>query len=234
MTSLTRLSVYATPRCWVRQIRSGQRACLIVNSFLSAIYSSLGRSRAIWTLRRRTSPKEVAEAGAQTSTVSQVSAAHRTMDPAAACSMTLVPDALSSVLSRTSTLLPSSLFTSLAGTRAEHLADAKRVRIHVYYFPSAHLTRLCAVTGHRSRPKTRLRGRHLHNIGAALRTAARLHGPPGIGRGSCRAGRGVSQRVRARLAGEYFASPAVRPRRAYGWRARAACAGSRRGRVFRV
>ncbi|KAI0292705.1 Sec34-like family-domain-containing protein [Multifurca ochricompacta] len=36
------------------------------------------------------------------------------------------PDTLSSVLSRTSTLLPGSLFTSLAGTRVEHLADAKR------------------------------------------------------------------------------------------------------------
>ncbi|KAI0279908.1 Sec34-like family-domain-containing protein [Russula aff. rugulosa BPL654] len=37
-----------------------------------------------------------------------------------------VADTVSSVLSRTSTLLPGSLFTSLAGTRTEHLADAKR------------------------------------------------------------------------------------------------------------
>ncbi|KAF8490342.1 Sec34-like family-domain-containing protein [Russula emetica] len=37
-----------------------------------------------------------------------------------------VADTVSSVLSRTSTLLPGSLFTSLASTRAEHLADAKR------------------------------------------------------------------------------------------------------------
>ncbi|KAH9958354.1 hypothetical protein BGW80DRAFT_1564998 [Lactifluus volemus] len=37
-----------------------------------------------------------------------------------------VADMLSSVLSRTSTLLPGSLFTSLAGMRAEHLADARR------------------------------------------------------------------------------------------------------------
>ncbi|KAH9987020.1 Sec34-like family-domain-containing protein [Russula compacta] len=37
-----------------------------------------------------------------------------------------VADTVSSVLSRTSTLLPGSLFTSLTGTRAEHLADAKR------------------------------------------------------------------------------------------------------------
>ena len=46
-------------------------------------------------------------------------------------------DTVSSVLSRTSTLLPGSLFTSLASTRTEHLADAKRVRsfrftIHYY------------------------------------------------------------------------------------------------------
>jgi conserved oligomeric Golgi complex subunit 3 len=39
-----------------------------------------------------------------------------------------MPDTVSSVLSRTSTLLPGSLFTSLASTRTEHLADAKRVR----------------------------------------------------------------------------------------------------------
>lgn len=37
-----------------------------------------------------------------------------------------VADTVSSVLSRTSTLLPGSLFTSLASTRTEHLADAKR------------------------------------------------------------------------------------------------------------
>ncbi|KAH9967673.1 hypothetical protein BGW80DRAFT_1462175 [Lactifluus volemus] len=37
-----------------------------------------------------------------------------------------VADMLSSVLSRTSTLLPGSLFASLVGTRAEHLADARR------------------------------------------------------------------------------------------------------------
>ncbi|KAF8267658.1 Sec34-like family-domain-containing protein [Lactarius quietus] len=35
-------------------------------------------------------------------------------------------DTLSSMLSRTSTLLPGSLFTSLPGVRAEHLSDAKR------------------------------------------------------------------------------------------------------------
>ena len=39
-----------------------------------------------------------------------------------------MPDTVSSVLSRTSTLLPGSLFTSLASTRTEHLADAKQVR----------------------------------------------------------------------------------------------------------
>jgi len=37
-----------------------------------------------------------------------------------------VADTVSSVLSRTSTLLPGSLFASLGGTRAEHLTDAKR------------------------------------------------------------------------------------------------------------
>jgi len=41
------------------------------------------------------------------------------------------PDTVSSVLSRTSTLLPGSLFASLGATRAEHLADAKRVRVSV-------------------------------------------------------------------------------------------------------
>jgi hypothetical protein len=48
-------------------------------------------------------------------------------------------DTVSSVLSRTSTLLPGSLFTSLASTRAEHLADAKRVRcflFSVHYYAS--------------------------------------------------------------------------------------------------
>jgi len=37
-----------------------------------------------------------------------------------------VTDTMSSVLSRTSTLLPGSLFASLAGTPAEHLSDTKR------------------------------------------------------------------------------------------------------------
>jgi hypothetical protein len=43
-----------------------------------------------------------------------------------------MPDTVSSVLSRTSTLLPGSLFTSLASARTEHLADAKRVRFPFY------------------------------------------------------------------------------------------------------
>lgn len=75
-----RQSVCATPRCWVRQIPSGQRARLTVNSFLSAICSSSGRSRAIWTLHRRTSLKEVVEAGAQI-TASQVSVTYQTNIP---------------------------------------------------------------------------------------------------------------------------------------------------------
>ena len=52
-----------------------------------------------------------------------------------------ITDTLSSVLSRTSTLLPGSLFTSFAGMRADHLTDAKRVRIHFSHFLSYHLTR---------------------------------------------------------------------------------------------
>jgi hypothetical protein len=57
-----------------------------------------------------------------------------------------IPDTVSSVLSRTSTLLPGSLFTSLAGTRAEHLADAKRVRLSFLSFRSclSH-SKMCAV-----------------------------------------------------------------------------------------
>ena len=43
-------------------------------------------------------------------------------------------DTVSSVLSRTSTLLPGSLFASLGGTRAERLSDAKRVRIYLFQF----------------------------------------------------------------------------------------------------
>lgn len=45
----------------------------------------------------------------------------------AQASWSRILDTVSSVLSRTSTLLPGSLFTSLTSTRTEHLADAKRV-----------------------------------------------------------------------------------------------------------
>ena len=61
------------------------------------------------------------------------------------------------MLSRTSTLLPNALITSLTGVRAEHLLDAKRI----YNPPSALTFQPTSNTGHRPRPKARLRDRHL-------------------------------------------------------------------------
>ena len=51
-----------------------------------------------------------------------------------------ISDTVSSVSSRTSTLLPGSLFASLGGTRAEQLTDAKRVRIYLFsvFFYTSH------------------------------------------------------------------------------------------------
>ena len=46
----------------------------------------------------------------------------------------IITDTLSSMLSRTSTLLPGALFTSLPGVRAEHLSDAKRVSTPLLFF----------------------------------------------------------------------------------------------------
>ena len=104
----------------------------------------------------------------------------------------IITDTLSSMLSRTSTLLPGALFTSLPGVRAEHLSDAKRVRNP----PSALTSQPTNVhPGHRPRPKARLRDRHLDRLRAALRTPARIHRPPSLSRRSCRAGRRVPHRM---------------------------------------
>lgn len=46
---------------------------------------------------------------------------------------TITIDTLSSVLSRTSNLLPGSLFTSLPGVHTEHLSDAKRVCVSSFF-----------------------------------------------------------------------------------------------------
>jgi hypothetical protein len=52
---------------------------------------------------------------------------------------------VSSVLSRTSTLLPGSLFASLAGTQAEHLSDTKRVRNFPSFFFSSASVHACHI-----------------------------------------------------------------------------------------
>ena len=80
------------------------------------------------------------------------------------------------MLSRTPTLLPGALFTPLPGVRAEHLSDAMRV----CNSPSVLTPQPTSITGHRPRPKARLRDRHIDRLRAALRTPARIHGPPSL------------------------------------------------------
>ena len=60
------------------------------------------------------------------------------------------------MLSRTSTLFPGTLFTSLPDVRAEHLSDAKRVCIPIFSFHSPLCSHPMSIIGYRSRPKVRL------------------------------------------------------------------------------
>ena len=91
------------------------------------------------------------------------------------------------MLSRTSSLLPGALFTSLPGFRAEHLSDAKRVSTSC---PSFALTpQPTSMIGHRSRPKASLPDLHLDRIRTALHAPAVIHRPPGLDHRSCRIGR---------------------------------------------
>ena len=90
-----------------------------------------------------------------------------------------IPDTVSFVLLRKSTLLSGVLFTPLASTRTEHIADVQRVWHLLVALQFLPLTpRYAILSGNRSRSEARLRSRDLDSIGAPLRPPARIHGSP--------------------------------------------------------